>query len=77
MRKQNGGREGFLSRRELGVRLNMSASTVRRWVSRQILPPPRRFPDGDYWVTDEVDQWLKNHDRTTAQVARELRARIA
>ena len=77
MRKQNGGREGLLSIRELGARLNMSGSTVRRWVSAQILPPPRRFPDGNYWLPEEVDTWMKNHDRTTAQVAREMKARIA
>lgn len=77
MRKPAGGREGWLSRRELEAKLGKSRATIQRWVAKRILPPGRRFPDGDYWRLSEVDRWLECYDKTPKDIQKALIERMA
>lgn len=75
--KKAGGRTGWLSREELAVRLGKTTRTVSRWVAQRVLPPPRRFPDGNYWRPEEVDRWLESYDKTPRMIDKALRERAA
>ena len=77
MRKPAGGRDGWLSRRELEVRLGKSKRTIARWIDMRIIPPGRRCPDGDYWRPEEVDRWLLCYDKSPKDIERALRERVA
>ncbi len=43
----------------------------------RIIPPGRRFPDGDYWRPEEVDRWLLCYDKSPKDIERALRERVA
>ncbi len=77
MRRPAGGREGWLSRRELEAKLGKSRMTILRWVDKGILPPGKRFPDGDYWRLVEVDRWLSCYDKSPKDIQKAFLDRTA
>lgn len=57
--------ERVLTRPMLQKRLGgRGKSTVYRWISEGILPPPRRIGPGSVgWLESEINQWLRDRPR--------------
>ncbi|MDO5532593.1 AlpA family transcriptional regulator [Sutterella sp.] len=66
----------WLNTKKLAEHLGKSTQTIRRWARRELLPPPRKFPDGFRWRLDEVDRWMSAVDKTPKEIERALKQRI-
>ena len=50
-------RDRLLDEKEVALRLNIGESTVRRWVTRRILPEGRLVGSVRRWSWSEIDKW--------------------
>lgn len=67
---------GWYTCEALAAELGMTPETVRRWVQRKMLPPPRKFPGFHAWNIDMVHKWLADPEyKKECEAARKDRAR--
>ena len=57
-------RIGLLNVADLCDLLNVSRSTIYRWVRNETLPPPYKLGKSIRWKTKEIEQWTEkiNHE---------------
>ena len=51
--------DGFLTRREICRKLEITSKTLTRWMSKGEFPRPIRMGNGQWerWLVEQVDQW--------------------